>query len=182
MGSVFDQAYHVESRNFALQRAVSILMLIVVSALLITSTLALGLGSLLGNVPLGIGTNPVVGRIASWSVSIVAGFLLFLLIYKVLPNAEQGWRNVLPGALLSTALFFVILLVFPIYLAVFPPNQAYAVIGVFLVFTFWLYLLGFVFVLGAELNAFLQEPARSLALAEATQRAQRGKADYEQQG
>jgi hypothetical protein len=36
---------------------------------------------------------------------------------------------------------------------------------VFLVFTFFLYLLGLVFVLGAELNAFLQEPARSAALA-----------------
>ena len=64
--------------------------------------------------------------------------------------------------MLSSVLFFVILTVFPIYVGLFPPNQAYAVFGVFLVFTFWLYLLGFVFVLGAELNAFLQEPrARS---------------------
>ena len=58
---------------------------------------------------------------------------------------------------------------FPLYVVrFFPPNQAYAVFGVFLVFTFWLYLLGFVLVLGAELNAFLQEPSRSVALAEAT--------------
>jgi uncharacterized BrkB/YihY/UPF0761 family membrane protein len=75
---------------------------------------------------------------------------------------------------MSSVLFFVILGVFPIYVGLFPPNQAYAVFGVFLVFTFWLYLLGFVFVLGVELNAFLQEPARSVALAEATQHALRG--------
>jgi hypothetical protein len=78
-------------------------------------------------------------------------------------------------------LFFAILMVFPLYLKLFPPNQAYAVFGIFLVLTFWLYLLGIVFVLGAELNAFLQEPSRSVALAEATQQAQRGKATYNQQ-
>jgi hypothetical protein len=32
---------------------------------------------------------------------------------------------------------------------------------VFLVFTFWLYLLGFVFVLGAELNSFLEQRAHA---------------------
>src|SRR5205823_13793695 len=79
------------------------------------------------------------------------------------------------------ALFFVISLVFPIYLKLFPPNQAYAVFGAFLVFTFWLYLLGIVFVLGAELNAFLEEPERSVATAEATSQAQQGKARMSQQ-
>ena len=105
---------------------------------------------------------------------------MFLLLFKIMPNAQQGWRNVVPGSLLASVLFFVILGVFPIYVGLFPPNEAYAVFGVFLVFTFWLYLLGFVFVLGVELNAFLQEPARSVALAETTQHALRGKATYDQ--
>lgn len=180
MATIFDQAYHVQSRNPILQRVVSLVMLIIVSALLVLSTLALGIGSLLGNVPLGLGTNPVVGRIVSWSLSIVSAILVFVLLYKILPNAGQTWRHVLPGALLSTVLFFAILGLFPLYVSLFPPNHAYAVMGVFLVFTFFLYLLGFVFVLGAELNAFLQEPARALALAEATERAQHGKAQYAQ--
>lgn len=179
MASVFDQVYHVQSRNFVLQRVVSIVMLIITTSLLVISTLSLGLGSVLDNMPpwiLPIG--PALGKFITWSISIVSTFLLFVLLYKVLPNAQQGWRDVLFGTLLSTVLFFVILAVFPLYLSVFPPNQAYAVFGVFLVFTFWLYLLGFVFVLGAEVNAFLQEPARSVALAEATERAHHGKADY----
>jgi membrane protein len=179
MASVFDQIYHVESRNFVVQRVVSIVMLIITTALLVISTLSLGLGSLIDNLPFGVlPIGPVLGRVVTWSISIVSTFLLFLLLYKVLPNAQQGWRDVLPGMLLSTVMFFVILAVFPLYLGLFPPNQAYAVFGVFLVFTFWLYLLGFVFVLGAEMNAFLQEPARSVALAEATERAHHGKADY----
>jgi membrane protein len=183
MASVFDHAYHVESRNFIMQRVVSIVMLIITTSLLVISTLSLGLGSIVDNLPLGaLPVGPVLGRVVTWSISILSAFLLFVLLYKVLPNANQGWRNVLPGALLGTVLFFVILGVFPLYVTFFPPNQAYAVFGVFLVFTFFLYLLGFVFVLGAELNAFLQEPARSAALAEATQKAVKGQADYSQQG
>ena len=69
--------------------------------------------------------------------------------------------------------------VFPLYVALFPPNHAYAVFGVFLVLTFWLYILGIVLVLGAELNAFLEQPARSVALAEATAAAERGRAEYD---
>jgi membrane protein len=181
MAAVFDQAYHVESRNFVMQRVVAIVMLIITTLLLVVSTLAASLGSLVGNVPLGLSVGPILARIVGWSISILSAFVLFLLIYKILPNAKQGWRDVLPGSILSSVLLFVISQIFPLYLTLFPPNQAYAVFGVFLVFTFWLYLLGFVLVLGAELNAFLHEPARSVALAEATQAAAHGQATYERQ-
>ncbi len=180
MASVFDQAYHVEGRNFIMQRIVSIVMLIVTTSLLVVSTLALGLGTIVEHVPL-LPIGPLLAKVLSWSVTIVSAFVIFLLIYKLLPNAEQGWRNVIPGTLVSLVLFFVIVQLFPLYLAVFPPNQAYAVFGVFLVFTFFLYLLGMVFVLGAELNAFLQEPARSVALAEATAKAEKGHAQFDQE-
>jgi Virulence factor BrkB len=128
-----------------------------------------------------VGIGPLIGRVVTWSISIISTILLFLLIYRILPNKRQTWSQSLPGALLATVLFFVILQVFPLYVKLFPPNHAYAVFGVFLVLTFFLYLLGIVFVLGAELNAFLQEPARAVALAEATQQAQRGKASFNHQ-
>jgi uncharacterized BrkB/YihY/UPF0761 family membrane protein len=139
----------------------AIAVLIVTSVLLVISTLAAGIGTLIGNTPIGLPIGPALGRTVSFSISILSAFLLFLLIYKVLPNTKQGWRDVLPGAMLSSVLFFVISLIFPLYVSLFPPNQAYALFGVFLVLLFWLYLLGFVFVLGAELNAFLLEPVRS---------------------
>lgn len=181
MASVFNQAYHVENRNFLVHRLVAIFMLAVTAVLLVVSTVALGFGAVIGSLPLGLPFGPVFGRVISWSLSILSAILLFLLIYRILPNVKQGWRDVLPGALAASVLFFVITLMFPLYLQVFPPNQAYAAFGIFLVFTFWLYLLGIAFILGAELNAFLQNPARSVALAEATQRASHGKAAVEQQ-
>jgi membrane protein len=165
MASVFDRIHRVASRNVIMQRVVSIVMLILATVLLVLSTFSLGLGSLLSNLPLGADLSPVLTQVVTWSVSIVSAFVLFVLLYRVLPNARLGWRDVLPGALLSTVLFFVILAVFPLYVRLFPPNQAYALFGVFLVFTFWLYLLGFVFALGAELNAFLRQPVPTEASA-----------------
>ena len=40
----------------------------------------------------------MLGQVVGWSVAIVSVFLLFVLIYRILPNAQQTWRSVLPGA------------------------------------------------------------------------------------
>jgi membrane protein len=168
MESVFDQAYHVEPRNFIMQRLVALAMLVITTSLLVVSALTAGIGGLLGSVNLGSQIDAALGRAISWSISILSAFLLFLLIYKVLPNVRQGWRDVLPGTVLSCVLFFAITQVFPLYLSLFPPNHAYALFGVFLVLTFWLYLLGLVFVLGAELNAFLRQPFASTVAEQTT--------------
>jgi membrane protein len=181
MASVFNQAYHVQSRNFLVERLIAVAMLVVTTVLLVVSTLAFGLGSLVGNLPLSLPVGPALARGISWSISILSAFLLFALSYKLLPNARQGWLAVLPGASLASVLTFAISLVFPLYISLAPPNQAYALFGVFLLFTFWLYVLGFIIVLGAEINAFLEQPSRSVALAAATSAALQGRVEYELQ-
>jgi membrane protein len=167
MASVFNQAYHVQGRNMVVERLIGLGMLIVTAAILIVSTLAAGLSSLVSNVPGMLPVGPLAGQVVGWSVSIISAFVLFLLLYRILPNARQTWHSVVPGALLASVLFLVLTQVFPLYVALFPPNHAYAFFGVFLVLTFWLYLLGLVLVLGAELNAFLEIPTHSVAQPEA---------------
>ena len=162
MASVFDQAHHVPGRMVLFERMIALVMLLMTTLLLIVTTMAAGLGSLVSNVPGVLPIGPVLGQAVGWLVPLLSVFGLFLLVYRVLPNTPQTWRTVIPGALLSTLLLLAVTQLFPIYLSLFPPNHAYAVFGVFLVFTFYLYLVGFVFVLGAELNAFLRlEPASS---------------------
>jgi membrane protein len=156
MASVFDQAHHVTGRMVLWERIIALVMLLVVTLLLILTTMAAGLSSLVTNVPGMLPIGPALGEAVGWLVPILSLFGLFLLVYRVLPNTPQTWRTVIPGALLSTVLLLLVTQLFPIYLSLFPPNHAYAVFGVFLVFTFYLYLVGFVFVLGAELNAFLR--------------------------
>jgi membrane protein len=179
MASVFDQAYHVQGRNFVVERLIALGMLIITAVLLVVSTLAAGLSGVVNNVPGVLPIGPVLGQVIGWSISIVSVFLLFLCIYRILPNAKQTWRDVIPGTLLAAVLLLVISQIFPLYVTLFPPNHAYAAFGVFLVLTFYLYVVGIVLVLGAELNAFLEQPARSVALAEATAAAEHGRADYE---
>lgn len=182
MTGVFNKAYHVEGRNIVVQTLVSVVMLFVVSALMIVSTLAFGIGNLMGTFADQLPFGGVFGRLISWTISLASAFLLFVLLYKVLPNVKQGWRNVLPGAGLASVALLLITALFPLYLTFFPPNEAYATFGLFLVFTFWLYLLGLIFVVGAELNSFLLQPARSSAIAEATANAEQGKVAMQQQG
>src|ERR687886_1732565 len=182
MQMVFNLAYHVEDRNFILQRVMSLIMLVIATALLLVSTTAYGLGNLIGALPIALPVGPVLGRLLGWLISIVSAIVLFLLLYKILPNKPQAWKQALPGALTAAVLFFVILQLFPLYTALFPPNQAYAAFGVFLVLMFWLYLLGLVLVAGAELNAFLEEPGRATALAASKARAEKGQAQVRQAG
>src|SRR6185437_14153003 len=104
-----------------------LVMLFVVTALILVSTTAYGLGSLIGSLPIAVPVGPVLGRVVGWSISIVSAILMFLLLYKILPNKDQGWKQTLPGALLASVLFFAILQVFPLYLGIFGKGfQAYA--------------------------------------------------------
>ena len=182
MASVFDQAYHVESRNFLMQRVVSILMLIVVTTLVIVSTLALGLGAMVDNAALALPVGPVLAKVISWSVSIVSAILLFVLLYKVLPNGRARLAQCAAGHAAGGGAVLPDPAAVPDLRGLVPTQPGVRRLWRVLVFTFFLYLLGFVFVIGAELNAFLQEPARSAALAEATKKAHQGQAQFDESG
>jgi membrane protein len=180
MQSVFDLAYHVPDRNFVVQRVIALGMLIVITVLVIVATTASGIAGLVSSIGLTGSVGPALAMALGWFVALVSAVALFVLVYRILPNASQGWRDVLPGALLATVLTAVVSQVFPLYLKFFGGGFAvYAAFGTFLVLTFWLYLLGLVIVLGAELNAFLGQPERSTALAEAEMRASSGVAAHE---
>jgi membrane protein len=190
MESAFDLAYHVEDRNMVVQRLVGLIMLIIVIALMIVATLAYGVGGALAAAPgqlfgaFGISV-PGAGLLTAALgvlVALLVALLMFVLMYKILPNKPQGWKQVLPGSALAAVLFVAILQVFPIYLALFGKGfAAYQAFGTFLVLMFWLYLLGVVLVLGAELNAYLEEPGRATALAASQARAQKGQAEVRQE-
>ena len=188
MQSVFNLAYHVPDRNLVLQRVVGLLVLIGVLALALVSTTAYSLGAvlaaesgmLLALLPFALPGRTLLGAGIGWLVSLASAAALFLLLYRVLPHKPQGWRQALPGALVATILLLVILQVFPLYLRFFGQGfEVYAAFGIFLVLMFWLYLLGLVLVLGAELNAFLEQPGRATALAQTTARAEIGQVEVQ---
>jgi membrane protein len=78
--------------------------------------------------------------------------LVFALIYRTLPSVQIAWRDVLPGAVLSTLLFFVAGVLLSIYLAYGALGSVYGAAGSFLVILAWFYYSAQILLLGAEVT------------------------------
>jgi membrane protein len=77
--------------------------------------------------------------------------LVFLLLYKLIPNTRTYWREVWPGALLGAVLFEIARTLFVFYLANFANYQLiYGSIASIIVLLIWIYYSAFVLILGAE--------------------------------
>jgi membrane protein len=176
--SVFDLAYHVPERDLIRQRLVSFAALFVLTGLVLLATGAAAAGGVFGEAV--ASAFPRLGAVVdaglATAVSVAALVANFVLMYWALPNTRVSLRQALPGGLVASALFLAVLRLFPLYVALFGQGfSVYAAFGTVLLFMFWLYIVGVVLVGGAELNAFLQEPERSVALASLAARAVAGR-------
>ena len=82
--------------------------------------------------------------------------LAFFMIYRFLPNLKQRPRQILVGAVVATALWLVVTLLFRLYVTNFGSyNKTYGAIGAVIVVLTWMYLTMLVILLGGELNAEL---------------------------
>ncbi|MBV9323135.1 MAG: YihY/virulence factor BrkB family protein [Chloroflexi bacterium] len=179
--TVFDLVYHVPERNVVIQRVVSFAGLFGVTALLLITTGAAILGSglgetlsayipaLAGAVDAGVGTG----------ISVSALVVMMVLMYWLIPNRRHSLLHALPGAALASVALLLVVRIFPIYIALFGGGfSVYAAFGSILVFMFWLYIVGVVLVAGAVLNAFVEDPQRSVELAAIAARARTGQLEF----
>ncbi len=82
----------------------------------------------------------------------ILSFVVFMLVYRYVPNAPAGFREVWPGALLAAVLFEVLKNGFAIYIANFNNyDVAYGALGGILLFLLWTYLTSNILLIGAEL-------------------------------
>lgn len=85
-------------------------------------------------------------------------FLVFLLIYRFVPNVKHGCRDVWVGALVATLLFEIAKHGFAFYVAHFARYEViYGALGAVLLFLLWTYVSSIVLLLGAELSATWQQ-------------------------
>jgi len=85
----------------------------------------------------------------------VAAFLLitvvFLLLYKLVPNTRTDWRYVWPGALLAAILFEIARTLFVFYIENYANYQLlYGSIASIIALLVWIYYSAFIMILGAE--------------------------------
>ena len=137
--------------RFARARVLSFGMVLGLGFLLLVSLLVSAALSALGN-----WWNPLFG---SWertaqALNIAFGLvlvtLIFAFIYKLLPRADIGWRDVWVGAAITSLLFAVGKMLIGMYLARVGTASAFGAAGSLAVLLVWVYYSGQIFLLGAE--------------------------------
>jgi membrane protein len=89
-------------------------------------------------------------------VAVLSAFVLFGAIYLVVPNRVIRLRQVIPGTLLATLLLVPYISLFPLYANLFlRPDNYGSVAGFAVVILIFFYYLGFILLLGAEVNSWV---------------------------
>ena len=91
---------------------------------------------------------------AGYGVSLLAAVALFLVLYRVVPNAGQRVPDVWPGALAAAVLFVGLAQAFPLYFRVFGTVGGYGTaFGFVSLLVGWFYFFAHVLLFGAYVNA-----------------------------
>lgn len=96
-------------------------------------------------------------QIVSWASIIMAVLLdiaLFMVVYMILPHAEIGWRQILPGAIAAGLLWELAKKIFLSFISIFISvlNLIYGSVAAIVAVLTWAYLSGLIFLFGAYLN------------------------------
>jgi membrane protein len=140
-------------KNFLLKRMFSLGMVLglafVLLASLVLSALLTAFGdALAGYLPEGL-SEPVLQAI-NFVVSFGVIALLFAAIFKVLPDATIGWRDVWVGATFTAFLFTVGKFLLGLYLGRSNPGEAFGAAGALALMLVWIYYTSMIVFLGAE--------------------------------
>jgi membrane protein len=101
---------------------------------------------------------PGLSHLAAWRIggglviSTLTTFLFLMIVYRTLPNTELTSRQVLPGALIATALLQLTFESLPLYVRSVAALPALKLFGGALVLLVWLYLMGNVVLLGGAVT------------------------------
>jgi membrane protein len=145
-------------RDFVRSKLMSMLMMLLFVVLLCTGVASSTVVSLVSRLP--IPQPEFVQRgstlVLQTAVGVAAGFVLFLAIYYVVPNRRLTLRHVLPGALFAGVSFELLTQLFPLYISLNKGvNQYGSTFALLFIMLTFLYFLGLITVLGAEIIAVL---------------------------
>lgn len=136
----------------------------IIMALSVAPLMLLSIVTTTGLQVLGSEDIPVLGRLAflehnginalARPLPFLFSVTIFLLIYKFAPHTQTRWRFVWPGAMLAAILFEVGKSAFVFYLEAFGAyEKIYGSLASVIVLLAWVYLSGFILIIGAEFSS-----------------------------
>lgn len=155
--------YHVrETRNWLINRIYSMFYMLLFVLALIASLLLLVMGSrihmlisdyipFLGN---------IIGRIlnAKTFLVFVMQFLVFLVLYRYLPNRRASLKSQVPGAFFTAVAWSAFSYLFSLYFTFFPDfSIMYGSLSTLILVMVWLYFCMNLLLYGAEVNAYFEK-------------------------
>lgn len=166
MMSGLDGAYEVkETRSFIKVRAIALGLTVAISILVIGALFAVLAGNWVAHAAGSYyGLGPIVidaWRVAQVIVAIAFITAAFSLIYYFGPDLEeQHWYWITPGSLLGVLLWIAASFAFRAYLHFFNSySKTYGSLGAAMILLMWLYITGFAFLVGGEVNAQIEHAA-----------------------
>jgi membrane protein len=89
-----------------------------------------------------------------WLVALICSIGIVALIYHMGTPMQQSWKRTIPGAITSTAMWFLATVIFGWYVTRFANySQVYGPLGAGIALLFWLYIISLSVLYGAEFNA-----------------------------
>jgi membrane protein len=149
-----------ETRSFAKRTGLAIglvagAVLVMLLAILAMSTISF-VGTLLPSLG---GISHLLLQAVGFVLVAAIVMTLLALVYRYGPDRpEANWRWITPGSILATIVWLLGTAGFGLYVANFGSyNATYGSLGAVIVFLTWLYLSAYIMLLGAELNAVLEQ-------------------------
>lgn len=105
-----------------------------------------------------LGLSDMVGAVLflKWAFVIFVMLMVFALIYKLLPNKKTTFTEVVPGTVFSLICFMVLSVGFGWYVGFAAGSSSiYGYIGTVFIALVWIYFVGGIFIIGAEINGYL---------------------------
>lgn len=154
-----NKAYDIKETRSFIKRVIIAILFTFALALVIMLTLAmLVFGDLIGNY---LGTLlpfdhliTIMWNILRYFIVIFVMIFIFASIYRFTPAENRRWREVYPGAIVSTIGWIVVSAGFSYYVNNFSNySRLYGSLGAVFVLMTWLYISSMILILGAEINS-----------------------------
>lgn len=158
---VLNIVYRAPSRSFLIQNLVAIGMLILFIFLIILIVAAAGAPAFLINVLPNQNGAQFGIFVAGILISNLFGFLLFFVIYWLVPNKKMRLKHIWLGSLIAAFLLHIYLLLFPLYIRRFM-GSFLGLVGFAVLLILFFYYFSIILIFGAQINAYFFETLQPL--------------------